>query len=439
MLHPRRNLRRPVVISDRDEKALYRGLWVAAGVAALYFGLRQYMYFKGVVPGTPIGEGGDFFSFLTASRQIATGHSPYDIALVHKGYGYVYSPFLAILLLPVHTLSVRLLWRSWIVLSLAALAACAGLVTWYGSRSLRRWHRPVFFAFAALTALDFGPTKWELYNGQTDAFVLLLLVISSLAAERDFPGRSGVLMGAAAAVKTWPVAVGLTLLRRGQSRRRRAVLGFVIASLVAPVLALAIGGTSGIVNFFKVTVDGSSQPDPSYSVWGTPKVLFSVSRLAVPLTVSPALRILSTIFLVAVVGGLLVLVLRWSDSSLLSYWNVVGGVVLLLPVSHLAYTMYFLPLLWIWALQALSSPTIDRVSFFMTVLMVAWWCFMYRWGWVEWPEESSFHYMYPFFADFVIFTASVLCDHFRRRALEAAPLAVSLPQPISDSVLAPTE
>jgi hypothetical protein len=75
----------------------------------------------------------------------------------------------------------------------------------------------------------------------------------------------------------------------------------------------------------------------------------------------------------------------------------------------------------------------------MTVLMVAWWCFMYRWGWVEWPEESSFHYMYPFFADFVIFTASVLCDHFRRRAMESAPLAVSLPQPITDSVLAPTE
>jgi hypothetical protein len=427
------------VTSERDERALYRGLWVAAGAAALYFGLRQYMYFKGVVPGTPVGEGGDFFAFLTAARDIATGHSPYDIALVHKGYGYVYSPFLAILLLPVHTLSVRLLWRSWIVLSLAALTACAGLFAWYGTASLRRWHRPVFFAFVALTALDFGPTKWELYNGQTDAFVLLLLVISSLAAEGNLPGRSGVLMGVAAAVKTWPVAVGLTLLRRGQLGRKRAALGFVIASLVAPVTALAIGGTSGMVSFFKVTVDGSSQPDPSYSVWGTPKVLFSVSRLAVPLTVSPALRIVSTIFLVAVVVGLLVIVLRWSDSSFLSYWNVVGCVVLLLPVSHLAYTMYFLPLLWIWALRALSSPSNDRVSFFMTVLMVAWWCFMYRWGWVEWPEESSFHYMYPFFADFTVFTASVLCDHFRNRTIEASSLSTSITRRVSAEALAPAE
>jgi hypothetical protein len=404
--------------SNRDERAIYRGMWIAAGAATVYFALRQYMYFKGVVPSVPTGQAGDFYSFLTAARQIASGHSPYNIALVRKGYGYVYSPFLALVLLPIRNLSIRLPWRSWIVLSLAALVASSGLVAWHGWPSLKRWHRPVFFAFVSLTALDFGPTKWELYNGQTDAFVLLLLIVSSLAAERELPATSGIFMGAAAVVKTWPVAEGLTLLRRGLPQRKRTVVCFVAASIVAPALALVVGGASGLVDFFKVTVDGSSQPDPSYSVWGAPKVLFTVSRLAQPLAVSPVLRIASTLVLVAVVVSLLVLVLRRTNASLLSYWNVVGCTILLLPVSHLAYTMYFLPLLWIWALRALSSSTFDRASFFMTLVMVAWWCFMYRWGWVEWPEESSFHYMYPFFADLVVFTASVLCDYYRCRKTE---------------------
>ncbi len=406
-----------MVKSERDKRAIFLGLWFAAGAATVVFALRQYMYFKGVVPGVPSGEGGDFYSFYTAAREISSGHSPYNIHLVHKGYGYVYSPFLAVLLIPVRNLSMKLLWRTWISLSVAALVACSGLFAWYGLPSLRRWYRPVFLAFATLTALDFGPTKWELYNGQTDAFVLLLLVASSLAAERGRPVRSGVLMGLGAVIKTWPVGAGLTLLRDGQPRRRSTLIAFVATSLLAPVLALATGGVSGLVKFFKVTVAGSSQPDPSYSVWGTPKVLFTNSRLARPIAISPSLRDLSTLLLVAVVLSLLALTLRRSSSSLTSYWNVVGCVILLLPVSHLAYTMYFLPLLWIWALRALSSPTFEGSTFAMTVVMLIWWTFMYRWGWVEFPSESSVHYMAPFFADLAVVAASVLCD-FRRRTTE---------------------
>ena len=149
-------------LTERDKSALFRGLWAIAGTATVFMALRLYMNFKGVVPETIMGEGGDFYSFLTAARQIATGHSPYSVALVHKGYGYVYSPFIALVLVPVRHLSVKLLWRSWTVLSIAALVVGGGFMARYGSPQLRRWHRPVFFAFLALTALDFGPTKWKL-------------------------------------------------------------------------------------------------------------------------------------------------------------------------------------------------------------------------------------------------------------------------------------
>ena len=382
--------------------------------------LRLYMNFKGVVPETIMGEGGDFYSFMAAHR-IATGHSPYSVALVHKGYGYVYSPFIALVLVPVRHLSVKLLWRSWTVLSIAALVVGGGFMARYGSpQKVRRWHRPVFFAFARATALDFGPTKWELYNGQTDTFVPLLLIVSSLCAEVDRPALSGVLIGAGAVLKSWPGAVGLALLRRGQRHRRRAVAGFLAATLMAPVLVLIFEGVSGLVTFVKVTFAGSSQPDPSYSVWGTPKVLFSASRLARPLVVSDALRYGSTVVLVLIVVVLLWLALRSSHDSLLGYWNIVGGVVVLLPVSHLAYTLYFLPLLWIWMLRALSSPSLDRTSLSMTILMLVWWCFMYRYGWVEWPSESALHYMSPFFADLAIFAASTLCNRGGRRPKEVS-------------------
>ena len=279
----------------RDREAIYRGLWVAAGAVAVVFGLRQYMYFKGVVPNGAIGEGGDFYAYLIAARDIASGHSPYDLQLVHRGYGYAYSPFVALVFLPFRTLSMRLLWRTWISLSIVALVICCGLFTRYASPSLRRWHRPVFFAFVALTALDFGPTRWELYNGQTDTFVLLLLVVSSLVAERDRQVLSGALMGVGAIVKSWPGLVVLTLFRRRLVGRGRAVVGFVSAALVALVLVVIVGGTSGLAKFLRVTLEGSSQPDPSYSVWGTPKVLFSASRLAKPLIVSGVLRDVSTL------------------------------------------------------------------------------------------------------------------------------------------------
>jgi hypothetical protein len=410
-------LRKGPSLSERDKTTLYRALWVVAGAATVFLGLRQYMYFKGVVPGTIIGEGGDFYSFLTAAREILAGHTPYSVASVHKGYGYVYSPFLALVLIPVCHLSVKLLWRSWTILSLAALVVGGGLIAKHGSPHLRRWHRPVFFAFVAFTALDFGPTKWELYNGQTDAFVLLLLIVSSLAAQRNRPALSGFLIGTSAVLKSWPGAVALTIVRRGQRRRARAIVAFVVTALLAPALVLLFEGASGLMTFVKVTFAGSSQPDPSYSVWGTPKVVFSATRLARPLVISVPLRDLSTLVLVAIVLGLLWLVIR-SSSSLLSYWNVVAGVVLLLPVSHLAYTLYFLPILWIWTLRALATPS-DRTSLFMTVVMLGWWAFMYRWGWVEWPSEGALHYMYPFFADFAAFAASALADY--RRHVRASP------------------
>ena len=401
-------------LSERDKTAICRGLWAAAGVATVFLGLRQYMYFKGIVPGTIIGEGGDFYSFLTAARQIASGHTPYSVASVHKGYGYVYSPFIALVLIPVRHLSVKLLWRSWTVLTLVALVAGGGFIAKHGAPRLQRWHRPVFFAFIALTALDFGPTRWELYNGQTDTFVLLLLIVASLFGESDRPALSGVFIGLSAVLKSWPGAAGLTLFRTGLRHRRRAMVGFVATALAAPLLVLIFEGVSGLVTFFKVTVDGSSQPDPSYSVWGTPKVIFGTTRLARPLIVSSTLRDLSTFALVIAVLALWGLALRASRDSLLGYWNIVGGVILFLPVSHLAYTLYFLPLLWLWTLRALASPSFEITSFSMTIVMLVWWFFMYRYGWVEFPSESSLHYMSPFFADFAVFAASTLCNLQRR-------------------------
>lgn len=386
-------------------------LWFIAIAGALVFAYRRYRLLEGATPTGSLGIGGDFYQFLNAARLIAAGHSPYGLATIQQGFGYVYTPLVALVLLPFCHAAVANVWHVWTAASLVSLIIFCALITTGEARRLQAWQRPLFFGFTLFTAFEFAPTTFELTNGQVDVFVLVAFAAAILAAETGWTATSGALIGASALIKTWPGGAALVMLRRGYTERRRTLTALMAALLIAPILALAIGGRSGLVDLIRVTFNSHSQGLPSLSVWGEPRLLFSSSGLARPVFVSSPVQDIATLVFVMWVLGLLFLTLRWSDSPALSFWNVVGCVVLLLPVSHLTYTFYLLPILWIWVARLITTTRPRGLALVIPGLAIFWWIISFRLNAVaSTPTTSSLLFAEPFFANLGVTTASILGD-----------------------------
>lgn len=401
--------------ASRFRRPAYWLLWLFVVSGAVFLSYRIYALFYGVVPSNPIGNGGDFWAFLHAARQIARGHSPYDFALVRQGYGYVYTPLVALLLVPFRNASTEHFWHVWTALSIAAFVLFGALATVDEATRLRDWRRPVFFGFVVLSALDFKPTLVEVSNGNADAFVSALFAASVLLSKRGRATSSGVLLGVSALIKTWPGGAALAVLRRGYVGRRRALIGFIVTIAFAPILAIAVNGKSGLIDWIKITFDARTQKWVSESVWGAPKLLFSRSGLAHPLLTSVPLRDVATLLLAAWVIAVLILNLYWGDSPSLSFWNVVACVVLLLPVSHFHYTLYLLPILWIWCARWLTTFRSKSYLSVIAGLLILWWLVLFHTNWhVGSSTTASPRSVVPFVANLLAVTISVLGDHWMR-------------------------
>jgi alpha-1,2-mannosyltransferase len=393
---------------------------MAALVGAAYLAYRRYHALEGVDPRSPRGVGGDFWFFLDGARQLSRGHTLYDLARVPKGfYGYVYTPLIALVLLPFSHAGNAHIFHVWTALSIAALVAFGALVLVSAPR-LSSWRLPLLFGITALSALEFVPTKVEFSQGQVDAFILVLFALAVLASERGFTAVSGALTGLGGLVKTWPAAGGLAFAQRGYVRRTRAVVAFVATLVIGPLLAFALGGGSELAGFFRTTFDSRSQHLVSHSVWGTPLLLFLNSGLAKPLFASFVVRDFATVVLVLWVIALLVLVLSRAGSPVLCFWHVVGCVVLLVPVSHSEYTMYLLPLLWIWWARWLTEARSSGVAFVVAGALALWWLVLFHVTWSPTangsPTASSLRISVMFFANLAAVTVSVWGDRLWARS-----------------------
>jgi hypothetical protein len=194
----------------------------------------------------------------------------------------------------------------------------------------------------------------------------------------------------------------------------RAAAAFVATILLAPVLAIIFGGGSGLVEFVKSVISARSQHLVSDSVWGAPNLLFSNSGLAHPVANSLPLQVLATAVLLIWVLGLLVLTLRTSGDQVMCTWNVTFCIVLLLPVSHLAYTLYCLPVLWLWISRMMESERFMWQQFIVPAVLIIWWVVQTK----AWPDSgsspaiSSIRYSVVFAANIAACTASVIGARF---------------------------
>lgn len=315
-------------------------LWVTVLAAAALLAYHRYREAK-VFPG-------DFGIFFRAGQAVAAGRSPYRVS------GFVYPPSLAVLLAPFSHVGVLEVFRGWLVLSLTCIGLAIGCVLWVETRRCPRWLTPLLFGFFAVTAFHFWPLVIELPDGQSDALVLAVLSLAYVAISRGRSVTSAVLVALTALVKGWPVLIGVVFLQSRLPRRVRSLAAFAVVLLVAPILAVLVDGTSGPRAMFSAISQARSQPQiASYSVWGIPRLTFATTQIGHPLVLSPVLTVISTVVLLGWVVGILVLGLRHGELDRgLTFWNVVFCVILLLPISHLTYTMLALPVLWIWSTHA---------------------------------------------------------------------------------------
>lgn len=374
-------------------------LWAVVALGAAY--LVRDRYDKTLAKNI----GTDFTTYLQAARAVSAGHSPYVIGQ------YVYPPTFALLLSPFSHLAPSHLWKVWTVLELGALIAAVAVFVIIEARRLQSWKWPVLFGFCAITVLHFWPVTVNLMRGQANTFVLAVLMVSALCTSLALPATRGIMIGVAGLVKAWPAASAVSLFQRGSQGRGRAISGFVATVVVAPILALCIGGWSGLVGFFKNAFDARTQRQVSDSVWGAPKLLFSHSRLARPLLASTGLQTVLTVALLIWVVGLLVVNLRMRDDQVLGLWNTTLCVVLLLPVSHLAYTLYAIPILWVWGARVLRrAPRLVPGEVVVVLILLLWWLLQTR----EWPDNgspaaiSSLRYCIVFAANLMACSASTL-------------------------------
>lgn len=403
-----------------SDERLGRLLWalVAIGTALLAYVL--YSTALGQVPLNANGFGGDFWGLLRASRDIASGVTPYryTAASLYNATGYVYSPFVAVLLLPFIHLPVADVFQGWTLVSIGLLIATIGIVTFTEVPREPSWQRPFLFGTASIMCLHYSLTINEIFNGQSDAFIIALLALSIAGMRRKQWATSAIFIAITGLIKTWPGAAVIALLARrwGPSthkERRRAIAIWLVTVAVAPILTVLLGGISELRGWLRITVAARSQHLVSFSVWGTPRILFGRSGITAPLTSSPALQVLTTVVLAAWVGSLLFISLRYCEDSTIGAWQVVVCIVLLLPSSHEFYLLYTLPLLWTWIARtlAIGPPRIAQVVL-VGLLLTCWYVTT-----LNWPIYTIGHrpwtYVALFVANLGMATLSTLGERLR--------------------------
>lgn len=202
---------------------------IAAGVGAVY----NFVVLP--LAGGFTGPFEDFAAYSQAGHAVAAGTTPYanfDGGTVVMS-GFIYPPFAALVLRPLDLLSSRWQEITWLWLSLAALVGGAVIV----ARTLLPavWPRA---RIGILAALIFAPATYNLWHGQINSMIFLLLAMALSDYVRGHRTRCGVVLGIAAGIKLAPVVLVIVLARRGWWRGVAAAVATGVATVLVAVAAL---------------------------------------------------------------------------------------------------------------------------------------------------------------------------------------------------------
>jgi len=226
----------PTERASRDWRAIGRLLITVGAVAAVLGAIYNFV----VMPllGSFSGEFEDFGAYSNAAHAVATGRSPYasfgGATIVMTGFDY--PPFAAVLLRPLAFLSARWQELTWLWIALGALVGGAVIT----ARALlpATWPRARIGIFVALT---FPPATYNLWHGQMNTVIFLLLALALSDYLSGHRTRCGIVLGVAAGIKIAPVVLIVVLVRRGWWR---AALAGVAAGAATVAIGIAALGWS---------------------------------------------------------------------------------------------------------------------------------------------------------------------------------------------------
>ncbi len=216
--------------SSRDWRAVLTLLLSAGTIAAVVGAAYNFV----VVPltGTFAGPFEDFSAYAGAAHAVASGVSPYHAfggaSIVMTGFDY--PPFAAVMLRPLAWLSARWQELTWLWISLAALVGGAVIT----ARALlpATWPRLQLGVFVALT---FPPATYNLWHGQVNTVIFLLLALALADYLSGHRTRCGVILGLAAGIKIAPVVLLVVLVRRRWWRGALAGLATTAATVAVGI------------------------------------------------------------------------------------------------------------------------------------------------------------------------------------------------------------
>ena len=240
----------------------------------------------------------DFGGYQMAAYAFAAGQDPYAERVEFAGVemGYQYPPAFALaMLVPLSVFGPDLLRWIWSAFVAASLGAALVLL-------FRAFGPPVAWRWTVLAVGLLGLSRLvrsEIYHGQADLPLLLLIVQSLLWLRSGRHIAVGCALGVCAVVKPFLGILAVWLIWRGN---RRAGLTALVVSGGLFVLALAVLGSGAATAFWGWREETSYIISPSYiafldnnAVFGLLARLFADQQFAEPWMVSPTLRLAAEI------------------------------------------------------------------------------------------------------------------------------------------------
>jgi len=156
--------------------------------------------------------------------------------------GYIYPPFLAVVMEPLTLLPYHGANQAWFVLNGIFFASGVGLLLGWRPGPID----PIAAAGVIFVSLNFYPTYRAFQCGQVSLLIFALASASLWLLSRGRDGAAGALVGIAAAIKLTPVVLVVYFLA---ARRYRAAVGAVAAVAASLVFSVAGAGVENHLRF----------------------------------------------------------------------------------------------------------------------------------------------------------------------------------------------
>lgn len=206
-----------------------------------------YLVAKSVGRGASV----DFFAYYLGALRVHRGKPLYSVE-AHEAVAasvgimdapvYAYPPTLAVLMQPLLLMSPDVAALVWFGVNIVLLVIGVGLL-------FKQSHIRDFQMRVALLLLPmlFVPVLRNLYVGQLNILMLVLVVLAYLAFLREHPYACGALLAFAAWLKLWPLALMSYFFWK---REWKVVLGGMVGLILVGLLTLALGGIEPTAGFF---------------------------------------------------------------------------------------------------------------------------------------------------------------------------------------------